>query len=423
MAVVIFAIFVLLVVGLPIGIAFALPTMLAVERLGYPLATVTTVPHQAVSSFTLLAIPFFLLLGQIMDAGGLMERLVALANRFMSRLRGALGYVTIVASAFVGAMTGSSVATVAAISSTVGQRMIRGGYKPGYVSSLTGACGLLGVLIPPSIPLIVYGAVLGISVRDLFVATLVPGFLMVTAFLLVHRLLISRGLDASMASARDESVPVLLTRRRTVWQSVPALTVPLFLLGGIYGGVFTPTEAAAAVAFYSLVLVVLSRRLEFSAVPNMFYRAAIQSAAILSIIAFVSIFNRVVILEGIPQELAVVVTAATDNPIVFLLLVNLALFAVGMFMETNAAVLLMGPLLAPAAEAFGIDPFHFGIILVSNIDLGLITPPMAANLYVASKINGTSLTSMLPFIGWYLLAGVCVVLTVTYVPFLTTWWQ
>ncbi|MGO1410725.1 TRAP transporter large permease [Microbacterium sp. JB110] len=418
----------LLLVGVPIGFGFALSGSVGAAAAGLPAQTIANAPYYAVAAIPLLAIPFFILAGELMNRGKLIDRLVDLADTVFSWLPGRLGHVTTVSSAFLGAMTGSSVATVAAMGSSVGDRMVRAGYDRGYVGALTASSGLLGVLIPPSIPLIVYGAAVGVSVADLFLATLLPGMIMTLAFMVVHALRTRRVLgsegDAALGEARGGlHAGALNGLGRRLLRALPALVMPVIILGCIYSGLTTATEAAALAGFYALVVIVVGRMLPAKRVPKAFYQAALMSGAILVVIAFTSIFNKVLTLMRVPQDIAEFTTGVTENPVLFLLAVNALLLLVGMFMETNAAVLLMAPLLYPAAVQFGIDPVHFGIILVTNIELGLITPPLAANIFVALKVTKTTLPQVLRHIWPFLLAALAVLMVITFVPELSLWWK
>ncbi|GAA1487965.1 TRAP transporter large permease [Brachybacterium sacelli] len=429
--VILFLIIVLLL-GLPIGLAFALAALVGVVFTDLPLASLGGTAYPAVATIPLLAIPFFILAGEMMNRGRLIDRLVDLADRALFWLPERIGHVTVVASAFLGAMTGSSVATVAAVGTAVGKRMTRMGYKKGYVGALTASSGLLGVLIPPSIPLIVYGAAVGVSVSDLFLATIIPGIVMVIAFMAVHAITGPRAQVATASSGsvgessprlREAAGDALRGFPRTLWRSLPALALPVVILGGIYSGLTTATEAAAVAGLYALIVILVGRMVTPGQVPSIFYKSALSAGAILVIIAFTAAFNRLVTLMRVPQSLAESVTDFTSSPMVFLILVNILLFLVGMFMETNAAVLLMAPLLFPSAMSLGIDPVHFGIILVTNIEIGLITPPLAANVFVAARTTDIPLPQMLPYIWRFLVAAIAVLLLITYVPALSLWWQ
>lgn len=426
------ALLALLIVGVPVGVAFALLVMVRAEAWNIDLASLASIPYHTVSNFPLLAIPLFLLAGELMNRGGLIRQLTAICDILLGWLRAPLGHLMVLASALMGSFTGSSVATVAAIGSTVGPEMRRRGYPPGYTAALNAAAGLLGVLIPPSIPLILYGAVVGVSISELFLASVMPGIVMMLAFAFVHSRLSRRVLPGGQEVAVDgqaathAAVGRFVERRSvaaTLLYSVPVLLLPVLVLGGIYSGVFTPTEAAAVAAVYALLVTVLGRMTRFRELNGIFGRAAMSSAAILVVIGFTSIFNRAMVLEQVPQAIATYAIGFTESPLIFLLAVNLVLLLIGMFMETNAAVMLMGPLLAPAAAKFGIDPVHFGIILVINIEIGLLTPPMAANVYVAMRTNHIDLISLLRYLGWFIVVALAVLVAITYVPQFPLWYR
>jgi tripartite ATP-independent transporter DctM subunit len=421
----------ILLCGVPVGIAFTLLVIANADRWNIDWSVLSSITFDTVTVFPLLAIPLFLLGGELMSQGGLIRQLTSVCDLLIGRVRAHLGYVMVLASALMGAITGSSVATVAAIGSTVGKEMIDRGYPPGYTAALNASTGLLGVLIPPSIPLILYGSIVGVSITQLFMASLLPGIVMIIMFMIVHALLSKRVLPGGKERPAVPSVNSgpTLTRKdnlrpsKVLIRALPALTLPVLVLGGIYSGIFTPTEAAAVAALYALLVVIASRAVGLRDLERVFLKAAMAAAAILVIIGFTSIFNRAMVLEQVPQSIATWAITVTDSPLVFLLIVNVILLLVGMFMETNAAVLLMGPLLAPTAAKYGIDPVHFAIILVTNIELGLLTPPMAANLYVAARTNRVPIMELLRHLGWFLLACLFMMALITYVPQLSLWYR
>ncbi|KYG89286.1 hypothetical protein A0U40_12740 [[Bacillus] sp. KCTC 13219] len=410
-------------IGVPIGLTFALSALIGGEIFNIPSASFASLSNQAVSSFALLAIPLFILAGQIMSQGSIISQLIDLSEKLLKKVYGSLGYVTVLASAFLGAITGSSVATVSAIGSSIGQKMVERGYDRGYTASLIAAAGLLGVFIPPSIPLILYGATVGVSIADLFIASIVPGICFVIAYLILHKVLLKKVYHPTNSIPTSEAVKPEATDSlgKTFVKSIPALFMPFIVLGGIYSGIFTPTEAAAVACLYGLVLAIVTKKLPIKKVFQPFKLAAISSAAILGIIAFSNLFNYMITLEQIPQMITELAIDITDNKYVFIFIMIVILFIVGMFMETNAAVLLMAVLLAPAAITFDINPIHFGIILVTTIEIGLLTPPLAANVFVSAKVNNCSVMEMIPNTWKFLLISVVVLFIVAYVPFLTTW--
>jgi tripartite ATP-independent transporter DctM subunit len=425
------ALVLILLFGVPVGIAFTLVVIANAERWNIDWSVLPSITYDTITVFPLLAIPLFLLGGQLMSHGGLIRQLTSVCDALIGRVRAHLGHVMVLSSALMGAITGSSVATVAAIGSTVGKEMIDRGYSPGYTAALNASAGLLGVLIPPSIPLILYGSIVGVSITQLFLSSLAPGIVMVVAFMIVHASLARRvlpgGKETPAAAAGADAPPAMAAasvRRSSVYvRALPALMLPVLVLGGIYSGIFTPTEAAAVAALYALLITVASRVIGLRDLERVFLNAALSAAAILVIIGFTSIFNRAMVLEQVPQSIAAWAITVTDSPLVFLLVVNVILLVVGMFMETNAATLLMGPLLAPTAAKYGIDPIHFAIILVTNIELGLLTPPLAANLYVAARTNRVPIIDLLRHLGWFLVACLVVMALITYVPQLSLWYR
>jgi C4-dicarboxylate transporter, DctM subunit len=422
-----FVLLFILLGGVPVGIAFTLLVIANAEKWNVDWSVLPSITYDTVTVFPLLAIPLFLLGGELMSRGGLIRQLTSVCDIVIGWARAPLGHVMVFASALMGAITGSSVATVAAIGSTVGKEMIERGYSPGYTAALNASSGLLGVLIPPSIPLILYGSIVGVSITQLFMASMLPGIVMMIVFMITHACLASRvlkdGKELPPASSKQDAGKQGQGYAKTLVRAVPALMLPILVLGGIYSGVFTPTEAAAVAAVYALLVTIVARLVRFKELDKIFLNAAISSAAILVIIGFTSIFNRAMVLEQVPQSIAAYAISITDSPLIFLLIVNVILLVVGMFMETNAATLLMGPLLAPTAAKYGIDPIHFAIILVTNIELGLLTPPLAANLYVAARTNKVPIIALLRNLGWFLVASLAVMAAITYIPQLSLWYR
>lgn len=422
MGILLVGLFLLLAIGVPIGMAFGLAGFAFGTDNAIPLESLASIPYESVTSFPLLAIPLFLLMGELMKVGQLADQLLAVVGKLVGRLRYSMGYIVVGTCAFLGAITGSSVATVSAVGGLVTRPMLDRGYPLSYIGAITASAGLLGCLIPPSIPLIIYGSTIGVSVADLFLASLVPGLLCVVLFAIVHRLVAPRLARDGTVPDCGANTPVLPAAAQSHWwDSLPALAMPIVVLGGIYGGVLTPTEAAAAGCVYALLICLLKRKRASNAIRSALVTAAIVSGAILAILAFASVFNRALTLAQVPMQLAEFALSLTTDPAIFLLLVNLVMLLVGMLMETNTAVLLMAPLLAPVAQRYGIDPLHFGVLLVTNIEVGLLTPPMAANIFVASKATGAPVASLLRYVWPFLLAALLLLLLITFLPILSTW--
>lgn len=414
--------FVLLGLGVPVGIAFSLIIVTRADAWNIVVDFVAQTTLDALLIYPFLAIPLFILGGELMTRGGLTQKLVDISKRVLGWTHAPLGHIMIGASAMMGAITGSSVAAVAAIGRAIGPEMLARGYLPGYVGALNASAGLLGVLLPPSIPLILYGSAVGVSITQLFMATLLPGMLFLAAFMITHSLRAKHVLEGGRERALASDRQTHLTLRQAI-SALPALFLPILVLGGIYSGLFTPTEAASIAALYALLFMLFNRAARQRDIGNAFVKAAISAAAVLFIIGFTTIFNRALTLEQVPQMIAGLAISYTENPLVFLLMVNLALLIVGMFMETSAAVLLMGPLLAPAAVQYGIDPVHFGIVLVVNIEIGLLTPPLAANLYVAALTSRIAIIPLIRQVGWFLLACLTCLVLITYIPQIALWYR
>lgn len=430
----------LFALGVPIALALTLASALALQAQGIPLNAVVQRMFTALDSFPLAAIPFFILAGCLMERSGISLRLVAFARAMIGRRTGGLALVTVVAAMFFSAISGSSAATTAAIGTILIPAMVRHGYPRPFATSVQAASGELGVIIPPSIPMIIFALTAGVpvSIGDMFIAGIVPGLLIALSLMLTARLISQRsgfGETAVAAPPSAETGPAaprkasgsdagsvdrIASRREAFLQAALALLMPILVLGGIYGGVFTPTEAAMAAVGYAFVLgAFVYRSLTLSKLYAAFSDALIASVAILTIIAAANLFGWVLTINQIPGAVTAMFLAISDNPIVFLLMVNLLLLLIGMFLETGAAIIILAPTLTPVAMAFGIPPVHFGIVMIVNLAIGMTTPPLGVNLFVACQIAGLRvekiLRSMLPFYAALLLN----LLLITYLPALS----
>lgn len=411
----------LFALSVPVVIALGLTSMGYMVSAGIPLQAAVQRMFAGLDSFPLAAIPFFILSGALMEASGISNRLIDFAQSLVGRFAGGLGLVTVISAMFFAAISGSSAATTAAIGAILIPAMAKRGYPRRFAASTQAASGELGVIIPPSIPMIIYALTAGVpvSIGDLFVAGILPGLLIAASLLAtVYVIAKLRGYGVM----RDKAGNVELPR---VWPSFKAailpLLMPFIILGGIYGGVFTPTEAAVVAIFYALFLgVFIFRTLSFARIGSALAASVRSSTIILLIISAASAFGWVLTANRIPDTVASAFVAASENPIYFLLMINVLLLLVGMFLETGAAIIILAPILTPVAVQYGIDPVHFGVIMIINLAVGMTTPPVGVNLFIACQVAGLRIEqiikSMLPF---YLVLLLNIAL-ITYLPGLST---
>lgn len=368
--------------------------------------------YLGIDQFPLVAIPLFILAGEIMNTGGITERLVRLANALVGHFRGGLAHVNVVSSMFFAGLSGSAVADTSALGSMLIPAMERQGYSRSFAAAVTAASSVIGPVIPPSIIMVIYAYVMQVSVGALFLAGIIPGILtgmglmLVTSYLARHR----------NFPVAHERAPVQEVASATFSAALPLMT-PVIIIGGILAGVFTPTEAAGAAVAYALVLsIVVLRTMSVREVPRLLLRSAISSAAILLAIGTAAIFGWVATLSGVPQQVAGIVTTLSADPLIVLLVVNILLLFVGMFLDAGPAILILGPILGPTMAALGVDPLHFAIIMCVNLTIGLATPPMGLILFVAATVSQQRIEKiaweMLP----YYLVHIAIIALVTYVP-------
>jgi C4-dicarboxylate transporter DctM subunit len=357
-----------------------------------PLTQVPDTLFNALNSFPLMAVPFFVLAANIMSQGGISRRLIDAANSAVGEFRGGLAMTAVISCMFFAAISGSSPATVVAVGTLLIPSMIRNGYSREFSTGTIATSGSLGILIPPSIPLIVYGIVTEQSIGDLFVAGVLPG-IMAGLMLLGLVIVISRrrGYGAAQGEGGDGPRMTWGGRLRAFRDAALSLLLPLFVLGGIYGGIFTPTEAAGAAVFYALLVSLLVyREIGIRDLPGIFLKSARTGAMVMFIIANGILFSFVLTSERIPDSVASLFISLDLDKWAFLLVVNLVLLIAGCFMETSSAILILAPIFLPVAMELGVDPIHFGIIMVMNLEIGMITPPLGLNLFVASGMSGMS---------------------------------
>jgi C4-dicarboxylate transporter DctM subunit len=375
--------FLFLFMGMPVAVALGLSSLVTILCFGQDsLASLTLKLYETSEHFTLLAIPFFILGGAFMTTGGVAKRMIRFAIACVGHLRGGLAMASVLACMLFAAVSGSSPATVVAVGSIVIAGMVRAGYPLGFAAGVVCNAGTLGILIPPSIVMVVYGAVTETSVGDLFMAGVVPGLLLgLLLMVAIYVLATKRDLPRQPRATLRE---VLVAGRDSLW----GLLLIVIILGGIYGGIFTPTEAAAVAAVYAfLIAVFVYRDIGWKQVPGVLVEASKVTVMLMFIIANALLFAHVLTTERIPQIIAEQIVQLGMPAWVFLIVVNILLLVAGMFMEPTGIILIMAPILFPIAMQLGIDPVHLGIIMVVNLEIGMVTPPVGLNLFVTAGIT------------------------------------
>ena len=409
-----FAVFLLL--NVPIAVALGLSTALSLWYSDLPLTIVVQRMLASNDSFPLMAIPFFIMAGSCMSQGGVSKRLVAFADSLFGWLTGGLGVVAQITGIFFSAISGSSAATTAAVGGVLFPEMEKRGYDRSFSAAIIAAAGVTGIIIPPSVPMVVYGVIAGVSIGDMFLAGIVPGLLMGIAlcFLIYFK---SKKLGYGGERFRG-GANVWKTFREAVW----GLLMPVIILGGIYGGIFTATEAAVVAVVYGLVVgFFIYKDLKMSNLPKIFESTVIGTAVVMFIMNSAGLFSWVITREQFPSQLAAFFVSLTTDPIVFLMLINVLLFIVGMLLNASAAITILTPILVPIVITLGIDPVYFGVIMTTNLAIGCITPPVGVDLFIASSISKVSMTRLsLSILSFVAVLVVCQ-LILTYIPSITMW--
>ncbi len=425
-SVLLLAFFVLILIGAPIAVALGLGTLLSAWLYSpIPLPILGQKVYSNVDHFTLMAVPFFYFAAAFMESGGLVQRLIGFANALVGHLRGGLGMTAVLTCCFFAAISGSSPATVAAVGNMMYPALVKAGYSQRYAIGALTTAGSIGILIPPSIPMIIYGFVTETSIVALFVAGIIPGIVYGSSMMIAARILAVKEAHAMQPKASPE------VRRAAFRTAAPALTLPLLIVIGIYGfpeftvagfhfdggAVFTPTEAAVMATLLALIIgMFVYREIRLRDVPKAFVESATRVGTIFWIAANAVLFGFLITKLGVPKAVADWIVVLQLEQWQFLLIVNLVLVVVGFFLEGVPTILIFAPILFPAAMAVGVDPVHFGIILVVNIELGLITPPVGLNLFVGSTIAGMSVLSVFRATLPWMLATIFTLIVVTYVP-------
>jgi len=368
----------------------------------------------SINKFPLAAIPFFILAGNLMETGGISRRLVEFAKSIVGGVQGGLPMTCVLTCMIFAAVSGSSVATTFAIGAILIPALIKHGYPTAYAAALQATSAELGVIIPPSIPMILYGVSAEVSIGELFIAGFGPGILISLALMLfVWAYCKWKGWGKNDGDGR-------MPFGKATWRAGWALLMPVIILGGIYGGIFTPTEASAVAVFYALVVgVVIYREIKPKDLYLILRKSVLSSAVIMFIIANAGLFAFLITRAGVPDAIGHWLQEVLKSPTMFLLGVNAALFVIGMFIETSAAIIVLAPILAPVAVHFGVDPVHFGLIMVVNLALGMITPPFGVNLFAACTVARISLDRIVKYLIPFVLVILACLMVITYVPWIS----
>ena len=421
--------FVMMLVGVPVGFALGGATMVAMWFFSdLNMVVNAQYCYSGIFSFTVMAIPFFMLAGSIMSGGGIAKRIVNFASALIDFVVGSLGCVTILACMFFGALCGSGMATASAIGGMMIPEMRKRGYPAEYAATVVCFGGLIGPIIPPSLSFVLYGSTTGVAVPDLFKAGVLPGIMLGIGFILMNIVICKRkGFDALPALADNEKVPMkeaLKARMKRLWvatkDGIWALLSPVIILGGIYSGIFTPTEAACVSVVYSVIIsLFVYKELDFKGVVKVFATAAVLNGVTSFLLGYSTVFSTFMTFEKLPQTISTFLGSISSSPVVVLLLINLILLILGCFLDTVPAIIVMAPMLLPTCKMLGVDPIHFGVIMAVNLAIGLCSPPYGCNLFVGAAVAKIKMESMLKWVAPYFVASVVMLLIITFVPWLS----
>ncbi len=408
----------LLLLQVPISFVLGITTIIYIV-VSNNLGLLPTAPQRLYSgleSYGLLAIPLFMLAGELMNSGGLTRRLIQFSKTIVGHYRGGLAYVNVISNMFLASIIGSATAQIAMMSRTMVPAMEKEGYSKAFSASTTATAGLLGPIIPPSMLFIIYGVSSGASIGTMFLAGIIPGILLALG---IMGLIAYIGMKQQWKGSEKASGSEM---GRAFLQVIPALLVPMVIIVGILSGVFTPTESAAIACVLALLVgFFFYRELQIKDLPMIMVNTVVTTATVTLLIAMANLFGWMLSFERIPQLIAEWMVSLTENPLVFLLLVNLFLLLVGMVMDGIPALIILVPIFSPLLLQFGIDPVHFGIIICLNLTIGLLTPPVGAGLYIASSIADVKLEQLTKSIGPFLVVSILTLFIVTYWPELVMW--
>jgi C4-dicarboxylate transporter, DctM subunit len=408
-----------LAIGLPVAFALGLSTLAAIVfGTTFPLFVLLKETFSGVDSFPLMAVPFFILAAELMSGGSLTEVLLKFAAQLVGHKRGGLGYTNVGALTFFSGISGSALADAAGPGSMMIKMMDKAGYDRSYAAALTAATAIVGPIIPPSIIMIVYALQdESVSVGKLFVAGILPGLLIAVGMCIVNWRIATKRNYRGVGE-----MPPMKEMLETTFKAIPALLLPVIILGGMRAGWFTPTEASVVAVFYALICgKFIYRTLEWKAIPDILARSALLTASVLIIIGLSNAFAWVLTIEGVPQKLAEWMIAQNFSVVGFLIAVNVFLLIFGIFIEPLPGVMVLVPILAPVAAKLGVDPIHFAMIVIFNLTLGMITPPVGGLLFVTSNVSRVPLNDLVRELKPFLLAHGIILVMLTFIPALSTW--
>ncbi len=406
----------LVIFGMPIGFALACIGFWLLLSTGAPLDIIPISLFDGANKFPLLAIPLFMVVGELMDACNLSRRLVNFAASLVGFIRGGLAHITVVTSMFFAEISGSAVAGAAALGSILIPEMKQKGYPPGFAATIVSVASTMAIILPPSIPMILYGVMAQVSVSKLFIAGIIPGLTVGATLILVNYIFARKlGFDAETKFSFPE---IGRSFKEAIW----ALVVPVIILGGIWGGIFTPTEAAAVAVVAALLIgSLIYKKLTLKDMPRIFLSAANQTAIVMIIISASALVGWFLTAERIPQELAEAVTLITNNKYMVLAILNVFFLVVGMILHSAAAIIMLIPILMPLITQLGIDPIHFGIIVTINLGIGQQTPPVASVLLTTCTVGNVPLVQTLKYLKYYLAVMLLLLALFTYIPWFSLW--
>ena len=408
-----------LLIGIPVPFTFFAGTLLIVVAGGYDYTFLLPYAYKQCSSIILMSIPLFIFAGSLMEKGGIGECLVNLVEMFVGRIKGGLGIAMTVACGIFGAISGSGMATLSCIGSIMLPRMEQAGYPKAHSAALISSASLLGLLIPPSMNMILYAFVGGQSVLSCFVATVGPGILLIILLSAVNCFLLRKNPNVQTLPPMSGKQYTSELGKRTV-RSLPALICPVIILGGIYSGIFTPTEAACVSVIYSIIIsLFVYKDMDLKGLYDTFLSTSVLNGATSFLLGTSTVFSTFMTFEKVPQMITEFLTGVSDNPYIVLMFINVFLLIVGCFLDTVPAIIVMAPMLLPTVEAMGINPIHFGVIMAVNLALGLCSPPYGCNLFVGAAVAKIKMESMFKYIIPYFIVGILALLIITYVPWLS----